>query len=108
MNFKLKYIKLIYYFLTPQNNYLRVGLFLLITFSFLSIYLNLQGFNCLSELSRYYNNDSDIVTNSNIQSIEDVELKCFIVTNLYVYSIFITIIGIILILFYYFKKRKNN
>lgn len=106
MNPILKYIKLIYYFFTPRNNYIRVGLLLLITFSFLSIYLNIQGFNCLLKLSQYYNDhNNELAFNDTL--IQDLEFQCFVITNSYVYSIFGIIIGIILIVFYLFKKRKN-
>lgn len=107
MNPISKYIKLIYYLFTPRNNYIRIGLLLLITFSLLSIYLNIQGFNCLSKLSQYYNEDNNQHTVNNT-SIQELEFQCFIITNSYVYSIFGIIIGIILIVFYYFKKRKNT
>ena len=101
----MKYIKLLYYFFTPRNNYLRFGLIFLLTFSILAIYLNFQGMSCLKQLAPYYSSN---IGDAKIESIESLEMNCFIVTNSYVYSIFGIIIGVILILVYFFKIKKRK
>ena len=104
---KLKSLKLLYYLITSRTNrYYTVGSCILIISAILSIYLNFQSFNCLTELSEYYN--SQIRTDSQNNIFIDLQRNCFIITNSYVFAVFGVIIGIITIIIGYWKKRKLN
>jgi hypothetical protein len=104
---KLKSLKLLFYLITSRTNrYYTVGSCILITSAILSIYLNFQSFNCLTELSKYYN--SQIRTDSQNNIFIDLQRNCFIITNSYVFAVFGVIIGIITIIIGHWKKRKLN
>ena len=104
---KLKSLKLLFYLITSRTNrYYTVGSCILIISAILSIYLNFQSFNCLTELSEYYN--SQIRTDSQNNIFIDLQRNCFIITNSYVFAVFGVIIGIITIIIGYWKKRKLN
>lgn len=104
---KLKSLKLLYYLITSRTNrYYTVGSCILIISAILSIYLNFQSFNCLTELSEYYN--SQIRTDSQNNIFIDLQRNCFIITNSYVFAVFGVIIGIITIIIGHWKKRKLN
>lgn len=66
-----------------------------------AIYLNFQGFKCLSDLAQV---DRSLLTP---ERLEQMERNCFIITNSYVYSLYGVIAGIILIVIGLVKKRKN-
>ena len=40
------------YLIVIKNNYLKIGLLLLVASGIIAIYLNNEGFNCLSKLNR--------------------------------------------------------
>ena len=104
---KLKSLKLLFYLITSRTNrYYTVGSCILIINAILSIYLNFQSFNCLTELSEYYN--SQIRTDSQNNIFIDLQRNCFIITNSYVFAVFGVIIGIIIIIIGHWKKRKLN
>jgi hypothetical protein len=104
---KLKSLKLLFYLITSRTNrYYTVGSCILIISAILSIYLNFQSFNCLTELSKYYN--SQIRTDSQNNIFIDLQRNCFIITNSYVFAVFGVIIGIITIIIGHWKKRKLN
>lgn len=104
---KLKSLKLLFYLITSKTNrYYTVGSCILIISAILSIYLNFQSFNCLTELSEYYN--SQIRTDSQNNIFIDLQRNCFIITNSYVFAVFGVIIGIITIIIGHWKKRKLN
>ena len=104
---KLKSLKLLYYLITSRTNrYYTVGSCILIISAILSIYLNFQSFNCLTELSEYYNSQIRIDSQNNI--FIDLQRNCFIITNSYVFAVFGVIIGIIIIIIGHWKKRKLN
>ena len=104
---KLKSLKLLFYLITSRTNrYYTVGSCILIISAILSIYLNFQSFNCLTELSEYYN--SQIRTDSQNNIFIDLQRNCFIITNSYVFAVFGVIIGIIIIIIGHWKKRKLN
>ena len=104
---KLKSLKLLFYLITSRTNrYYTVGSCILIISAILSIYLNFQSFNCLTELSEYYN--SQIRTDSQNNIFIDLQRNCFIITNSYVFAVFGVIIGIITIIIGHWKKRKLN
>jgi hypothetical protein len=103
----LKSLKLLFYLITSRRNrYYTIGSFILIINAILSIYLNFQSYNCLTKLSEYYNSQVEI--NPQNTTIVDLQRNCFIITNSYVFSIFGVIIGVIIILIGYWKKRKLN
>jgi hypothetical protein len=79
---------------------------MLITSAILSIYLNFQSFNCLTKLSEYYNSPLEIDPQNN--TTVDLQRNCFITTNSYVFSVFGIIIGVIILIIGYWKKRKIN
>ena len=104
---KLKSLKLLFYLITSRTNrYYTVGSCILIISAILSIYLNFQSFNCLTELSEYYN--SQIRTDSQNNIFIDLQRNCFIITNSYVFAVFGVIIGIITIIIGHWRKRKLN
>ena len=103
----MKSLKLLFYLITSRRNrYYTIGSFILIINAILSIYLNFQSYNCLTKLSEYYNSQVEI--NPQNTTIVDLQRNCFIITNSYVFSIFGVIIGVIIILIGYWKKRKLN
>jgi len=67
----------------------------------IAIYLNFQGFRCLSDLAQV---DRSVLTS---ERLEEMQSNCFIITNSYVYSIYGVIIGIILMGIGLVKKRKK-
>ena len=72
----------------------------------LSLFLNFQSFNCLTKLSEYYNSPLEIDPQNNITI--DLQRNCFIITNSYVFSVFGIIIGVIILIVGYWKKKKNK
>ena len=72
----------------------------------LSLFLNFQSFNCLTKLSEYYNSPIEIDPQNN--TTIDLQRNCFIITNSYVFSVFGIIIGVIILIVGYWKKRKIN
>jgi hypothetical protein len=84
---------------------------MLIISAILSIYLYFQSFNCLTQLSQYYNTQFDINPQNNTiveLTIVNLQRNCFIITNSYVFSLFGIIIGVIIIIIGFWKKRKLN
>jgi len=103
----LKSLKLLFYLITSRRNrYYTIGSLILIISALLSIFLNFQSFNCLTKLSEYYNSPLDIDPQNN--TTVDLQRNCFIITNSYVFSVFTIIIGIIILIVGYWKKKKNN
>jgi hypothetical protein len=72
----------------------------------LSLFLNFQSFNCLTKLSEYYNSPLEIDPQNN--TTIDLQRNCFIITNSYVFSVFGIIIGVIILIVGYWKKKKNQ
>jgi hypothetical protein len=72
----------------------------------LSLFLNFQSFNCLTKLSEYYNSPLEIDPQNN--TTIDLQRNCFIITNSYVFSVFGIIIGVIILIVGYWKKKKNK
>ena len=72
----------------------------------LSLFLNFQSFNCLTKLSEYYNSPLEIDPQNN--TTIDLQRNCFIITNSYVFSVFGIIIGLIILIVGYWKKKKNQ
>ncbi len=113
-----------YYYAIKKNNYLKISIILIATFSIFAVILNIEGSNCLSKINSLINEQelnktaqtqtqqqqqSEYQQNENENEIrESVGLLnyCFLVTNLYVYSLFGIIIGIIIIAIWYMKYKK--
>ena len=85
------------YLIVIKNNYLKIGLLLLVASGIIAIYLNNEGFNCLSKLNR---REVDSFHAAGEIS-EGLAGYCFFVTNSYVYSLFGIIIGASIIAFWY-------
>jgi hypothetical protein len=79
-----------------------VGAIILSVSGAIAIYLNFQGYRCLSDLARV---DSSVLTPV---QLEEMESNCSIITNSYVYSIYGVIAGIVLVGVGYMIKRKSN
>jgi hypothetical protein len=105
----LKSLKLLFYLITSRRyKYYTIGSFILIISTILSTYLYFQSFNCLTELSQYYNSQDEIDNQNNTiidQTISNMQRNCFIITNSYVFSLFGVIIGIIIIIIGFWKRK---
>ena len=66
-----------------------------------ALYLNFQGMKCLSDLAQV---DRTIFS---AEHLEEMECNCSIITNSYVYSVYGSIVGVILIVIALVKKRKD-
>ena len=84
-----------------SKRYLHIGAIVLGISGTAAIYLNFQGVTCLTDLAR--EGRSTIMPDR----LNELERNCFIITNSYVYSLFGVIIGIILIMLWYLKKRRS-
>ncbi len=118
------------YYAIKKNNYLKASTLLIFTCSIFATILNIEGTNCItkinsSEAAMVAANEQKInktgqqqqqqqqqnIANQNqsskekkIESFKFVQY-CFLVTNLYVYSLYGIIIGIIIIVAWYIKYR---
>ena len=82
------------------TKYIYIGAIALAASGAVAIYLNIQGFRCLSDLVQV---DRFVLTSD---QLERMESRCAIITNSYVYSVYGVIIGIILMVIGLVKKRK--
>jgi hypothetical protein len=89
------------YLIVIGNKYLKSGLLLLVISGIMAIYLNNEGFNCLSKL-----NKKEIDSSHPDESLEGLASYCFFVTNSYVYSLFGIVIGALIITVWYRKYRN--
>ncbi|HEY8140097.1 MAG TPA: hypothetical protein VIE86_03340 [Nitrososphaera sp.] len=85
-----------------DDRYLHVGLIVLGISGAAATYLNFEGVSCLVALSRA---DEQVFTQ---QSFEELQEKCFVVTNAYVYSLFAVVVGLALIVVWIIKKRRKE
>lgn len=83
------------------ERYLQVGIITLGISGAAAIFFNFQGYACLYDLAR---TDRSIITP---EKLDELERNCFIITNSYVYSLFGLVVGTLLIVFWYAKKRKG-
>src|ERR671922_1326907 len=83
------------------KKYMYIGAITLAASGAAALYLNFQGFKCLSDLAQV---DRSLLTP---ERLEEMERNCSIITNSYVYSVYGIIIGIILIVMGLLKKRKS-
>jgi hypothetical protein len=117
------------YYAIKKNNYLKASTLLVFTCSIFATILNIEGSNCITKINSSEEtaaaaaatNEQKInktsqqqqqqIVNQNqsdkekkIESFKLVQY-CFLVTNLYVYSLYGIIIGIIIIVAWYIKYR---
>jgi hypothetical protein len=83
------------------KRYIYIGTIILAASGAVAIYLNFQGIKCLSDLVQVDRSVFDP------ERLEEMERNCFIITNSYVYSLYVVIIGITLIIIGLVKKRKD-
>jgi hypothetical protein len=88
--------------LAAAQRYLQVGIITLGISGAAAIFLNFQDYACLSDLAK---SDQSVITPENL---DELERNCFIITNSYVYSLFGAVIGIVLIVFWYAKKKNSK
>jgi hypothetical protein len=113
------------YYAIKKNNYLKASTLLIFTCSIFATILNIEGTNCITKI-----NSSEAAVAANEQKINKTSQQqqqnivnqnqsskekkiesfkfvqyCFLVTNLYVYSLYGIIIGIIIIVAWYIKYR---
>ena len=86
----------------PDDRYLHVGLIVLGIGGAAATYLNFEGMSCLVALSRA---DEHVFAQ---QSLEELQEKCFVITNAYVYSLFVVVAGLSLIVVWIIKKRRKE
>ena len=111
------------YYAVKKNNYLKASTILIFTCSIFATILNIEGSNCLNKINSL-GNESQQKINKTGQQIqpqnqvnqnqiegaknESFELLqyCFLVTNLFVYSLYGIIIGVIIIIAWYLKYNR--
>ena len=76
-----------------ENKYFRIGFILFIISVISSLSLNYLGVECLNQLSLYDANYDAYDASNNVRDIYVLERDCFIITNSYVFSIFVIIIS---------------
>lgn len=85
-----------------QTKYLVTGVALVAVGGSLALFLNLQGYACLSQLASI---DRSTYPPA---ALDELERNCFIATNSYVYSLFAVVAGAIVLVVGYRKKRRDN
>jgi hypothetical protein len=117
------------YYAIKKNNYLKASTLLVFSCSIFATILNIEGSNCITKINSSEETAAAAAAAANEQKINktsqqqqqivnqnqsDKEKKiesfklvqyCFLVTNLYVYSLYGIIIGIIIIVAWYIKYR---
>jgi Flp pilus assembly protein TadB len=116
------------YYAIKKNNYLKASTLLIFACSIFATILNIEGTNCITKINsseasaavaaheqkinktsqQQQQQQQQIVNQSSKEKkIESFKLVqyCFLVTNLYVYSLYGIIIGIIIIVAWYIKYR---
>lgn len=88
--------------MASAGRYLYTGVVILAVSGAIAIYLNFQGVRCLSDLVLV---DRSVTTPG---QLEEMERNCSIITNSYVYSIYGVVVGIVLVVAGFVKKRKGN
>ena len=88
--------------MAAASKYLYVGIIILAVSGAAAIYLNFQGVRCLSDFAQI---DRSVVPP---ELLKEMERNCAVVTNSYVYSIYAVVVGIVLVVVGFMKKRKDN
>jgi hypothetical protein len=124
------------YYLFKKDNYLKISTLLICICSVFAVYLNIEGTNCIREINslalQQINSTEDNTNNAVSQrnntgfsrldqqqqeeerQLQDAMLQqsyelrkhCFLVTNLYVYSLFGVIIGFIVLIIWYTRYKQ--
>lgn len=114
------------YYAIKKNNYLKISTLLIVICSLFAGILNFQGSNCINKINsltnelkinktgkqqqqeqitpiqQLYKNQSEKERKESFALVQN----CFLITNLYVYSLYGIIIGIIIIVVWYIKYKK--
>jgi Flp pilus assembly protein TadB len=118
------------YYAIKKNNYLKASTLLIFTCSIFATILNIEGTNCITKINSsemaatIAANEQKIDKTSQQQQLQQLQIVnqnqsskekkiesfklvqyCFLVTNLYVYSLYGIVIGIIIIVAWYIKYR---
>ena len=109
--------------ITCKNNYLKISTLLIVTCSLFAGILNFEGSNCINKINsltneikinktgqqeqitpiqKLYKNQSEKERKESFALVQ----HCFLITNLYVYSLYGIIIGIIIIVIWYIKYKR--
>jgi predicted PurR-regulated permease PerM len=111
------------YYAVKKNNYLKASTILIFTCSIFATILNIEGSNCLNKINSLGNESQQKInkTDQQIQPQKQVNQNqieraknesfellqhCFLVTNLFVYSLYGIIIGVIIIIVWYLKYNR--
>lgn len=115
------------YYAVKKNNYLKISTLLIVTCSLFAGILNFEGSNCINKINSLTNDIKINKTGQQQQQQQQItpiqqlyknqsekERKesfalvqhCFLITNLYVYSLYGIIIGIIIIAIWYIKYKR--
>ena len=113
------------YYAVKKNNYLKISTLLIVTCSLFAGILNFEGGNCINKINsltneiklnktgqqqqqqiipiqQLYKNQSEKERKESFALVQ----HCFLITNLYVYSLYGIIIGIIIIAIWYIKYKR--
>ena len=114
------------YYAIKKNNYLKISTLLIVACSLFAGILNFEGSNCINKINsltselkinktgqqqqqqqitpiqQLYKNQSEKERKDSFALVQ----HCFLITNLYVYSIYGIIIGIIIIVIWYIKYKR--
>lgn len=113
------------YYAIKKNNYLKASTILIVTCSIFASVLNIEGNSCITKINSL-TNDLKINNKTGQQKQKQVTIQqafenqsekekresfalvqhCFLITNLYVYSLYGIIIGIIIIIVWYIKYKR--
>lgn len=124
------------YYLIKKDHYLKISTLLICICSIFAVYLNIEGTNCIREInSLALQQNSSVEDNTNnansqrnisgfsrldeqqqeqdrqlqdtmLQQSYELRKHCFLVTNLYVYSLFGIIIGFIVLVIWYTRYKR--
>ena len=111
------------YYAVKKNNYLKASTILIFTCSIFATILNIEGSNCLNKMNSLGNEPQQKINKTGHQILpqnqgnqnqleraknESIEILqyCFLVTNLFVYSLYGIIIGVIIIIVWYLKYKR--
>ena len=112
------------YYAIKKNNYLKISTLLIVTCSLFAGILNSEGSNCITKINSLTNELIINKTGQQQQQITPIQQiyknqsekekkesfalvqHCFVITNLYVYSLYGITIGIIIIVVWYIKYKR--
>ena len=88
--------------MASARKYVYTGAIMLAVSGAAAIYLNFQSYKCLNDLRTA---DRSIIMPG---QLEEMDRNCSITTNSYVYSVYAVVVGIIVLMAGFVKKRKGN